>query len=149
MDEDGGKQAEDSRRSGRWYVEENYEVLEDVGENRRKKKESEETLELVELVEVEVNEEEVERRTEGEAQFEEDGGDLDSEEVGTLLGTKPRVRQNSCSIVVPLGYRSSSRLKSFTVFGFSISALSCCLRGYAEVHILSQEVVGRVPRIVW
>ena len=33
------------------------------------------------LAEVEVNEEEVEWRTEGETQFEEEGGDLDPEQV--------------------------------------------------------------------
>ena len=44
-------------------------------------KESEETLGEVELAEVEVNEEEVEWRTEGETQFEEEGGDLDPEQV--------------------------------------------------------------------
>ena len=44
--------------------------------------ESAETLELVELAELEVNEEEGEWRTEGgEAQFEEEGDDLDPEQV--------------------------------------------------------------------
>ena len=45
------------------------------------KKECEVTLEVVELAEMEVDEEEVEWRTEGEAQFQEEGGDLDPEQV--------------------------------------------------------------------
>ena len=46
------------------------------------KKECEVTLEVVELAEMEVDEEEVEWRTEGEAQFQEEGGDLDPEQDG-------------------------------------------------------------------
>ena len=60
MDEDGGKQVEDSRRRGREHVEENCEVLGDVGERTEATKKSEETLEVVELAEVEVR-----RRTDG------------------------------------------------------------------------------------
>ena len=58
-------------------------------ERTEAKKESEATLEVVELAEVEVNEEEeeeeeeeeVEWRAEGDTQFEEEGGDLDLEQV--------------------------------------------------------------------
>ena len=45
------------------------------------KKVSGETEEVVELAEVDVNEEEVECRAEGETQFEEEGGDFDLEQV--------------------------------------------------------------------
>ena len=50
-------------------------------ERAEAKKGSEETQEVVELAQVEVNEEDVEWRTEGEAQYEEEGGDLDPEQV--------------------------------------------------------------------
>ena len=53
-----------------------------MSEKAEAKKESEETLEFVELAEVEVKEEEVKWRTEGETQFEEKGGDLDPDKVG-------------------------------------------------------------------
>ena len=72
-------EAEDGRRGGRVQVEDNCE-LEDVVRTEAKK-ECEVTLEVVELAEMEVDEEEVEWRTEGEAQFQEEGGDLDPEQV--------------------------------------------------------------------
>ena len=50
-------------------------------ERTEAKKEPEVALEVVEFAEVEVNEEEVERSTEGETQFEEEGGDSGPEQV--------------------------------------------------------------------
>ena len=58
MDEDGGQQAEDNRRRGRTLVEENCQVLEDKLERTQAKKECEETQEVVEMADMEVNEEE-------------------------------------------------------------------------------------------
>ena len=50
-------------------------------ERTEARKESEERQEVVELAEVEVNGEEVECRTEGDTQLEEEGGDLDLKQV--------------------------------------------------------------------
>ena len=80
MDEDGGKQAKDSRRRGREHAEETVYYLRPL-ERAEAKKESEETQKVVKLAEVEVNEEEVDCRTEGGTHFEEEGGDLDLEQV--------------------------------------------------------------------
>ena len=55
-------------------------------ERTEAKKESEETLEVVDLAGVEVNEEEVEWTTEGETQYEEEGSDLHVEQVRQMSG---------------------------------------------------------------
>ena len=62
MGEDGGKHS---------HSEENCEVHADVGLNR-----GNEGIRRAKWAEVEVNEEELELRTEGETQYEEEGGDL-------------------------------------------------------------------------
>ena len=82
VDEDGGKQAEDSGRRGRGHVERKTGKYSKTLERTEAKKESDETMEMVELAEVEVNEEEVGWRTEAETQFEEEGCDLDPKQVG-------------------------------------------------------------------
>ena len=84
-------------------------------EGTKPKKESGETLKVVDLAEVEENQEEVEWRTEGETQSEEEGGDLDPEQVqqggeGDET-TRPRRLRCSSSVRGTKRRRKQARLR--------------------------------------
>ena len=92
------------------------------------KKECEVTLEVVELAEMEVDEEEVEWITEGEAQFQEEGGDLDPR----LLCVSLCMAASSLSQSEPIeDVRKTSRCVAF----LAVENVTCATEIWKKVEV--------------